>query len=243
MPTKKTQTDKPRRYHAEFRLTTSWSRRDENPDKRRYHANYESKFKPGTDEHTIDFWEEVLNCFGPLKTPYEEKIRLYRKSDGETAPLNPYDDVTLDSCEAAFDEQEKIQRLHDAEKAAEEAAEEVAKNVEEKVAEEAEEKAAEEAEEKPAEQDQTDVADSGDAGSGPLPDENGGEKDETGEEPAGDTVDAEDGTVPDGEKTVDNGTDFDCDDDSAGDIDSDDEPSDTADRDTETTKDDTLENE
>ena len=76
MPTKKTQTDKPRRSHAEFRLTTSWSRRDENPDKRRYHANYESKFKPGTDEHTIDFWEEVLNCFGPLKTPYEEKIRL-----------------------------------------------------------------------------------------------------------------------------------------------------------------------
>ena len=73
MPTKKTQTDKPRRYHAEFRVTTSWSRRDENPDKRRYHANYESKFKPGTDEHTIDFWEEVLNCFGPLKTPYEEK--------------------------------------------------------------------------------------------------------------------------------------------------------------------------
>lgn len=203
MPTKKTQTDKPRRYHAEFRLTTSWTNRDENPDKRRYHANYESKFKPGTDEHTIDFWEEVLNCFGPLKTPYEEKIRLYRKSDGETAPLNPYDGVTLDSCEAAFDEQEKIQRLHDAEKDT--------------------------------------VADSGDSDSGPLPDENGGEKDETDKEPADDTVDAEDGTVPDGENT-DDVTDSDCDGNSVSDIDSDDEPSDAADGDTETTKDDTAEN-
>lgn len=203
MPTKKTQTDKPRRYHAEFRLTTSWTNRDENPDKRRYHANYESKFKPGTDEHTIDFWEEVLNCFGPLKTPYEEKIRLYRKSDGETAPLNPYDGVTLDSCEAAFDEQEKIQRLHDAEKDT--------------------------------------VTDSGDSDSGPLPDENGGEKDETDKEPADDTVDAEDGTVPDGENT-DDVTDSDCDGNSVSDIDSDDEPSDAADGDTETTKDDTAEN-
>lgn len=203
MPTKKTQTDKPRRYHAEFRLTTSWTNRDENPDKRHYHANYESKFKPGTDEHTIDFWEEVLNCFGPLKTPYEEKIRLYRKSDGETAPLNPYDGVTLDSCEAAFDEQEKIQRLHDAEKDT--------------------------------------VADSGDSDSGPLPDENGGEKDETDKEPADDTVDAEDGTVPDGENT-DDVTDSDCDGNSVSDIDSDDEPSDAADGDTETTKDDTAEN-
>lgn len=222
MPTKKTQTDKPRRYHAEFRLTTSWSRRDENPDKRRYHANYESKFKPGTDEHTIDFWEEVLNCFGPLKTPYEEKIRLYRKSDGETAPLNPYDDVTLDSCEAAFDEQEKIQRLHDAEKAAEET----------------EEKATEEAEEKPVEQEQGEAPSNDNADGGPLPDENGGEKDETDDEPANDTVDAEDGTVSDGKKT-DDGTDGD------GDIDSDDEPepSDAADGDTETTKDDTAENE
>lgn len=226
MPTKKTQTDKPRRYHAEFRLTTSWSRRDENPDKRRYHANYESKFKPGTDEHTIDFWEEVLNCFGPLKTPYEEKIRLYRKSDGETAPLNPYDDVTLDSCEAAFDEQEKIQRLHDAEKTAEEA--------EAKVVEEAEEKVEAEVEGEPAEKEQAELADSGDSDGGPLPDENGGEKDEADDEPAGDPVDAEDGTVADGEKT-DDGTDGD------GDIDSDDEPSDAVDGDTETTKDDTAE--
>lgn len=229
MPTKKTQTDKPRRYHAEFRLTTSWSRRDENPDKRRYHASYESKFKPGTDEHTIDFWEEVLNCFGPLKTPYEEKIRLYRKSDGETAPLNPYDDVTLDSCEAAFDEQEKIQRLHDAEKAAEEAAKETDENVEAEV------------EEEPAEKEQVEVADSVDSDDGPLPDENSGEKDETDEEPINDTVDAEDGTMPDGEKT-DDGTDSDCDGDSVSDIDSDDELSDAADGDTETTKDDTAEN-
>lgn len=229
MPTKKTQTDKPRRYHAEFRLTTSWSRRDENPDKRRYHANYESKFKPGTDEHTIDFWEEVLNCFGPLKTPYEEKIRLYRKSDGETAPLNPYDDVTLDSCEAAFDEQEKIQRLHDAEKAAEEAAKETDEKVEAEV------------EEEPAEKEQVEVADSVDSDDGPLPDENGGEKDETDEEPTGDTVDAGDGTVSDGEKT-DDVTDSDYDGDSVSDIDSDDEPNDAADDDTETTKDDTAEN-
>lgn len=220
MPTKKTQTDKPRRYHAEFRLTTSWSRRDENPDKRRYHANYESKFKPGTDEHTIDFWEEVLNCFGPLKTPYEEKIRLYRKSDGETAPLNPYDDVTLDSCEAAFDEQEKIQRLHDAEKAAEEA----------------EEKVEAEIEEEPAEKEQVEIDDSGDSDGGPLPDENGGEKDETDDEPANDPVDAEDGTVTDDEKTVNDDTDSDCD------GDSDDEPSDAADGDTETTRGDTAEN-
>lgn len=225
MPTKKTQIDKPRRYHAEFRLTTSWSRRDENPDKRRYHANYESKFKPGTDEHTIDFWEEVLNCFGPLKTPYEEKIRLYRKSDGETAPLNPYDDVTLDSCEAAFDEQEKIQRLHDAEKAAEEV----------------EEKVEAEVDGEPAEKEQADVADSRDSDGGPLPDENGGEKDGTDEEPAGDTVDADDGTVSDSEKTVDDDTDSDCDGDFVSDIDSDDEPSDAADGDTETTKDDTAE--
>lgn len=228
MPTKKTQTDKPRRYHAEFRLTTSWSRRDENPDKRRYHANYESKFKPGTDEHTIDFWEEVLNCFGPLKTPYEEKIRLYRKSDGETAPLNPYDDVTLDSCEAAFDEQEKIQRLHDAEKAAKEADEKTVEGTEEKVE--------TEVDGEPAEKEQVDVADSGDSDDGPLPDENGGEKDGTDDEPADDTVDAEDGTISDGEKT-DDGTDGD------GDIDSDDEPSDAVDGDTETTKDDTAENE
>ena len=230
MPTKKTQTDKPRRYHAEFRLTTSWSRRDENPDKRRYHANYESKFKPGTDEHTIDFWEEVLNCFGPLKTPYEEKIRLYRKSDGETAPLNPYDDVTLDSCEAAFDEQEKIQRLHDSEKAAEEAAKE------------AEEQVAKEADEKPAEKEQTEVADSVDSDGGPLPDENGGENDETDEEPAGDTVNAEDGTASDDEKAVGDDANPDCDGDSVSDIDSDDELSDAADGDTETTKDDTVEN-
>lgn len=228
MPTKKTQTDKPRHYHAEFRLTTSWSRRDENPDKRRYHANYESKFKPGTDEHTIDFWEEVLNCFGPLKTPYEEKIRLYRKSDGETAPLNPYDDVTLDSCEAAFDEQEKIQRLHDAEKAAKEA--------DEKTVEEVEEKVETEVDGEPAEKEQVDVADSGDSDDGPLPDENDGEKDETDEEPAGDPVDAEDGTVTDDEKTVNDNTDSDCD------GDSDDEPSDAADGDTETMKDDTAEN-
>lgn len=228
MPTKKTQTDKPRHYHAEFRLTTSWSRRDENPDKRRYHANYESKFKPGTDEHTIDFWEEVLNCFGPLKTPYEEKIRLYRKSDGETAPLNPYDDVTLDSCEAAFDEQEKIQRLHDAEKAAKEA--------DEKTVEEVEEKIETEVDGEPAEKEQVDVADSGDSDDGPLPDENDGEKDETDEEPAGDPVDAEDGTVTDDEKTVNDNTDSDCD------GDSDDEPSDAADGDTETMKDDTAEN-
>lgn len=222
MPTKKTQTDKPRRYHAEFRLTTSWSRRDENPDKRRYHANYESKFKPGTDEHTIDFWEEVLNCFGPLKTPYEEKIRLYRKSDGKTAPLNPYDDVTLDSCEAAFDEQEKIQRLHDAEKAAEEA----------------EEKVETEVEGEPAEKEQVEIADSGDSDGGPLPDENGGEKDETDEEPAGDTVDADGDTAPEGEKTddvTDSDSDSDCDGDSNCDIDSDDEQSDVADDDTETT--------
>lgn len=234
MPTKKTQTDKPRRYHAEFRLTTSWSRRDENPDKRRYHANYESKFKPGTDEHTIDFWEEVLNCFGPLKTPYEEKIRLYRKSDGETAPLNPYDDVTLDSCEAAFDEQEKIQRLHDAEKAAEEAA----KEVDEKTVEEVEEKVETEIDGELAEKEQVDVADSGDSDGGPLPDENDGEKDEADDKPADDTVDAEDGTISDGEKT-DDGTDGD------DDIDSDDEPepSDAVDGDTETTKDDTAENE
>ena len=220
MPTKKTQTDKPRRYHAEFRLTTSWSRRDENPDKRRYHANYESRFKPGTDEHTIDFWEEVLNCFGPLKTPYEEKIRLYRKSDGETAPLNPYDDVTLDSCEAAFDEQEKIQRLHDAEKTAEEA----------------EEKVEAEVEGEPAGKEQVEIADSGDSDGGPLPDENGGEKDEADEKPADDTVDAvdaEDGTVPDSEKTVDDDTDSDCDGDSNCDIDSDDELGDAADGDTE----------
>lgn len=237
MPTKKTQTDKPRRYHAEFRLTTSWSRRDENPDKRRYHANYESKFKPGTDEHTIDFWEEVLNCFGPLKTPYEEKIRLYRKSDGETAPLNLYDNVTLDSCEAAFDEQEKIQRLHDAEKAAEEAA----KEVDEKTAEEVEEKVETEVDGEPAEKEQVEADDSGDSDSGPLPDENGGEKDETDKEPADDTVDAEDGTVPDGENT-DDVTDSDCDGNSVSDIDSDDEPSDAADGDTETTKDDTAEN-
>ena len=232
MPTKKTQTDKPRRYHAEFRLTTSWSRRDENPDKRRYHANYESKFKPGTDEHTIDFWEEVLNCFGPLKTPYEEKIRLYRKSDGETAPLNPYDDVTLDSCEAAFDEQEKIQRLHDAEKAAEEAD----KEVDEKTVEEVEEKVETKVDGEPAEKEQVEIADSEDSDGGPLPDENDGEKDETDDEPAGDPVDAEDGTVADGEKT-DDGTDGD------GDIDSDDEPepSDAADGDTETTKGDTAE--
>ena len=228
MPTKKMQTDKPRRYHAEFRLTTSWSRRDENPDKRRYHANYESKFKPGTDEHTIDFWEEVLSCFGPLKTPYEEKIRLYRKSDGETAPLNPYDDVTLDSCEAAFDEQEKIQRLHDAEKAAKEADEKTVEGTEEKVE--------TEVDGEPAEKEQVDVADSGDSDDGPLPDENGGEKDGTDDEPADDTVDAEDGTISDGEKT-DDGTDGD------GDIDSDDEPSDAVDGDTETTKDDTAENE
>lgn len=228
MPTKKTQTDKPRRYHAEFRLTTSWSRRDENPDKRRYHANYESRFKPGTDEHTIDFWEEVLNCFGPLKTPYEEKIRLYRKSDGETAPLNPYDDVTLDSCEAAFDEQEKIQRLHDAEKTAEEA----------------EEKVEAEVEGEPAGKEQVEIADSGDSDGGPLPDENGGEKDEADEKPADDTVDAvdaEDGTVPDSEKTVDDDTDSDCDGDSNCDIDSDDELGDAADGDTETTKSDTTE--
>lgn len=229
MPTKKTQTDKPRRYHAEFRLTTSWSRRDENPDKRRYHANYESKFKPGTDEHTIDFWEEVLNCFGPLKTPYEEKIRLYRKSDGETAPLNPYDDVTLDSCEAAFDEQEKIQRLHNAEKAAEEAAKEADAKVEAEV------------EGEPTEKEQTEVTDSVDSDGGPLPDENGEEKNEMDEKPAGDTVDAEDGTVHDGEKN-DDVTDSDCDGDSVSDIDSDDEPSDTADADTETAKDDTAEN-
>lgn len=233
MPTKKTQTDKPRRYHAEFRLTTSWSRRDENPDKRRYHANYESKFKPGTDEHTIDFWEEVLNCFGPLKTPYEEKIRLYRKSDGETAPLNPYDDVTLDSCEAAFDEQEKIQRLHDAEKAAEEAEKKTTEEVE---------KVTEEAEEKPVEQEQGEAPINDNADGGPLPDENGGEKDETDDEPAGGPVDAEDGTVTDDEKTVDDDTDSDCNDDSISDIDSDDEPSDAADGDTETTKDDTAEN-
>lgn len=236
MPTKKTQTDKPRRYHAEFRLTTSWSRRDENPDKRRYHANYESRFKPGTDEHTIDFWEEVLNCFGPLKTPYEEKIRLYRKSDGETAPINPYDDVTLDSCEAAFDEQEKIQRLHDAKKAAEEA--------EAKVVEEAEEKVEAEVEGDPAEKEQVEIADSGDSDGGPLPDENGGEKDEADEKPADDTVDAvdaEDGTVPDSEKTVDDDTDSDCDGDSNCDIDSDDELGDAADGDTETTKSDTAE--
>ena len=233
MPTKKTQTDKPRRYHAEFRLTTSWSRRDENSDKRRYHANYESKFKPGTDEHTIDFWEEVLNCFGPLKTPYEEKIRLYRKSDGETAPLNPYDDVTLDSCEAAFDEQEKIQRLHDAEKAEEEA--------EAKVVEEAEEKVEAEVEEEPSEKKQVEVADSEDSDGGPLPDENGGEEVETNEEPTVDTVDAEDGTVSDGEKT-DDVTDSDYDGDSVSDIDSDDEPSDATYGDTETTKDDTAEN-
>ena len=228
MPTKKTQTDKPRRYHAEFRLTTSWSRRDENPDKRRYHANYESRFKPGTDEHTIDFWEEVLNFFGPLKTPYEEKIRLYRKSDGETAPLNPYDDVTLDSCEAAFDEQEKIQRLHDAEKTAEEA----------------EEKVEAEVEGEPAGKEQVEIADSGDSDGGPLPDENGGEKDEADEKPADDTVDAvdaEDGTVPDSEKTVDDDTDSDCDGDSNCDIDSDDELGDAADGDTETTKSDTAE--
>lgn len=230
MPTKKTQTDKPRRYHAEFRLTTSWSHRDENPDKRRYHANYESKFKPGTDEHTIDFWEEVLNCFGPLKTPYEEKIRLYRKSDGETAPLNPYDDVTLDSCEAAFDEQEKIQRLHDAEKAAEEAAKEV------------EEKVTEAAEEKPVEQEHGEAPSNDNADDGLLPDENGGEKDETDEVSANDTVDAEDGTVPDGEKT-DDVTDSDCDGDSVSDIDSNDEPSDAANMNTETAKDDTAENE
>lgn len=237
MPTKKTQTDKPRRYHAEFRLTTSWSRRDENPDKRRYHANYESKFKPGTDEHTIDFWEEVLNCFGPLKTPYEEKIRLYRKSDGETAPLNPYDDVTLDSCEAAFDEQEKIQRLHDAEKAAEEAA----KEVDEKTVEEVEEKVETEVDGEPAEKEQVDVADSRDSDSGPLPDENGGEKDETDEEPADDTVDTQDDTLSDGEKTVDDDTDSDDDVNPVSDIDSDDEPSNAADGDTETTKDDTAE--
>ena len=237
MPTKKTQTDKPRRYHAEFRLTTSWSRRDENPDKRRYHANYESKFKPGTDEHTIDFWEEVLNCFGPLKTPYEEKIRLYRKSDGETAPLNPYDDVTLDSCEAAFDEQEKIQRMHDAEKAAEEAA----KEVDEKTAEEVEEKVETEVEGEPAEKEQVEVDDSGDSDGGPLPDENGGEKDEADDELADDSVNAEDGTISDGEKT-DDVTDFDCDGDSVSDIDSDDEPSDAADGDTETMQDDTAEN-
>lgn len=237
MPTKKTQTDKPRRYHAEFRLTTSWSRRDENPDKRRYHANYESKFKPGTDEHTIDFWEEVLNCFGPLKTPYEEKIRLYRKSDGETAPLNPYDDVTLDSCEAAFDEQEKIQRLHDAEKAAEEAAQEA----EEKAAEEVEENVEAEVEGNPADKEQTDVTDSGAADGGPLLDENGGEKAETDDEPAGDAVDAENGTVPDSDKTVDD-TDSDCDGDSSSDINSDDEPSDAADGDTETAKGNTAEN-
>ena len=230
MPTKKTQTDKPRRYHAEFRLTTSWSRRDENPDKRRYHANYESKFKPGTDEHTIDFWEEVLNCFGPLKTPYEEKIRLYRKSDGETAPLNPYDDVTLDSCEAAFDEQEKIQRLHDAEKATEEAAKET------------DEKVKAEVEEEPAEKEQVEIADSVDSDGGPLPDENGGEKDETEEEPADDTVDAEGDTVPEGEKTVDDDVNPDCDGDSVSDINSDDELSDAADDDTETVKDDTVEN-
>lgn len=231
MPTKKTQTDKPRRYHAEFRLTTSWSRRDENPDKRRYHANYESTFKPGTDEHTIDFWEEVLNCFGPLKTPYDEKIRLYRKSDGETAPLNPYDDVTFDSCEAAFDEQEKIQRLHDAEKVAEEAA----KKSEEKTVEGTEEKVEAEVDGELAEKEQVEIADSGDSDGGPLPDENGGEKDGTNDEPAGDTVDAEDGTVTDDEKTVNDDTDSDCD------IDSDDEPSDAADGDTETTKGDTAE--
>lgn len=229
MPTKKTQTDKPRRYHAEFRLTTSWSHRDENPDKRRYHANYESKFKPGTDEHTIDFWEEVLNCFGPLKTPYEEKIRLYRKSDGETAPLNPYDGVTLDSCEAAFDEQEKIQRLHDAEKAAEEAAKE------------ADEKVETEIEGEPAEKEQPEVTDSVDSDGGPLPDENGEEKDETDEEQADDTVDTQNDTVSDGEKT-DDGTDSDCDGDSVNDIDSDDESSDAADGDTETMGDDTAEN-
>lgn len=234
MPTKKTQTDKPRRYHAEFRLTTSWSRRDENPDKRRYHANYESKFKPGTDEHTIDFWEEVLNCFGPLKTPYEEKIRLYRKSDGETAPLNPYDNVTLDSCEAAFDEQEKIQRLHDVEKTAEEAD----KEVDEKTVEEVEEKVETEVDGEPAEKEQVEIADSGDSDGGPLPDENGGEKDEADDEPADDTVDTQNDTVSDGEKT-DDGTDGD------DDIDSDDEPepSDAVDGDTETTKDDTADNE
>lgn len=229
MPTKKTQTDKPRRYHAEFRVTTSWSRRDENPDKRRYHANYESKFKPGTDEHTIDFWEEVLNCFGPLKTPYEEKIRLYRKSDGETAPLNPYDDVTLDSCEAAFDEQEKIQRLHDAEKAAEEAAKET------------DEKVKAEVEEEPAEKEQVEVADSVDSDGGPLPDENDGEKDETDDKPADNTVDTKDDTVSDSEKN-DDGTDSDCDGDSINDIDSDDEPSDAADGDTKAPKDDADEN-
>ena len=129
---KKTQTDKPRKYHAEFRLTESWRLRDDNPDKRRYHVNYESKFKPKTDEHTIDFWEEVLNCFGPLKTPYDEKIRLYRKSDDEAAPLNEYDDVDIDSCEAAFkknesdvqndvdapqDNAEEVQSNNDADKA------------------------------------------------------------------------------------------------------------------------------
>lgn len=110
---KKTQTDKPRKYHAEFRLTESWRFRDKNPDERRYYANYESKFKPGTDEHTIDFWEEVLNCFGPLKTPYDAKIRLYRKSDDEAAPLKEYDNVDIDSCEAAFETNEKDKQNDD----------------------------------------------------------------------------------------------------------------------------------
>lgn len=99
---KSTQTVKPRKYHAEFRLTESWRFRDENPDTRRYCVNYESKFKPRTDEHIIDFWEEVVNCFGTLKTPYDEKIRLYRKSDDEAAPLNEGDKLDIDTCEKAF---------------------------------------------------------------------------------------------------------------------------------------------
>lgn len=92
----KTQTDKPRRYHAEFRLTESWRFRNDNPDSNRYQANYESKFKPGTDEHTIDFWEEVLNCFGPKVTPYEEKIRLYRKDDENLTLPKSFDDDVAD---------------------------------------------------------------------------------------------------------------------------------------------------
>ena len=106
---KNTQTVKPRKYHAEFRLTESWRFRDENPDMRRYHVNYESKFKPGTDEHTIDFWEEVVNCFGTLKTPYDEKIRLYRKSDDEAAPLNDGDKLDIDTCEKALENNDEQQ--------------------------------------------------------------------------------------------------------------------------------------
>ena len=77
-----------------------------------------------------------------------------------------------------------------------------------------------------------------DSDGGPLPDENDGEKDETNEEPAGDTIDAGCDTVLEGEKTVDD--DADCN--SVSDIDLDDELSDAADDDTETTKDNTAEN-